>query len=146
MAHFAKVENNKVTQVIVADQAHVDAQEGTWVKVSYNMYGGVYYDASTNTPATDQSVITGNAARERKNFPAVGWLYDGTGFYPPQPFVSWSFNSSTYLWDAPVTKPSDDSTLDDDGNVIQYVWSEEAYNLDKSDPKTDGWVKIVVES
>jgi hypothetical protein len=42
MAHFAKVENGIVTQVIVAGQDVIDSNifgEG-WVQTSYNTHGG----------------------------------------------------------------------------------------------------------
>jgi hypothetical protein len=43
MAHFAKVEDGLVTQVIVADsQQWCEANlGGTWVQTSYNTHGGV---------------------------------------------------------------------------------------------------------
>jgi len=130
MAHYAKVWNKKVTTVIVADadfiKTYADDSPGRWVKTSYNMRGGVYYDPSTGKAATDQSVIAGDEARERKNYAGIGWYYDNVGFYPPQPFGSWKFNSTTYLWDAPVAYP-------DDGKV--YVWNEYVHQVDK----TKGW-------
>ena len=71
MAHYAKVVDNEVTQVIVAEpeffDTFVDSSPGTWIKCSYNMRGGVYYDPSTGEPAADQSVIEGDDARERLN-------------------------------------------------------------------------------
>ena len=137
MAHFAKVESGTVTQVIVAEpeffDTFVDSSPGEWVQTSYNMRGGVYYDPSTNAPAADQSVITGDAARERKNYAGVGYKYDGTGFYPPQPYASWTLNETTYLWEAPVAMPSD-------GNM--YWWDEDAYQNDSADPKTAGWALV----
>ena len=62
MAHFAKVENNIVTKVIVAEQDFIDSlpDSNQWIQTSYNMRGGVYYDSSTNSPAEDQSVIQGD--------------------------------------------------------------------------------------
>ena len=64
MSHFAKVENNIVTNVIVAEPDFIATQEGAWVKTSYNMRGGFYYDPATNAPVADQSVINGDEARE----------------------------------------------------------------------------------
>ena len=62
MAHYAKVSAGKVTKVIVADQdfiesIKIDDEPGEWVQTSYNTYGGVHYDRSTNppTPSKDQS-------------------------------------------------------------------------------------------
>ena len=117
MSHFAKVVNGIVTNVIVAEAAHAATLDGTWVKTSYNVRQGVYYDPETNTPASDQSVINGDEARERKNYPAIGYHYDGTGFHAGQPFPSWSLNATSYIWESPVAHP-------DDGE--RYAWDEDS--------------------
>ena len=118
MSHFAKVVNSVVTNVIVAEADHIVTLEGTWVKTSYNMNGGIYYDPETNAPASDQSVIDGDEARERKNYAGIGYVYNGTGFPTPEPFPSWSLNSTSYVWEPPVAYPeSDGSTL--------YSWDED---------------------
>lgn len=126
MAHYAKIKDNVVTQVIVAEpeffDTFVDTTPGEWLKTSYNMRGGVYYDPATNEAATDQSVITGDEGRERKNYAGVGFHYDGTGFYAPQPYDSWTLNSTTYLWEAPTPYPTD-------GEV--YEWNEDDQRWDE---------------
>lgn len=103
MAHFAKVENNIVTQVIVAEQDVIDSGLfGTgWIQTSYNTHGGQHPE---NRPL-------------RKNFAGVGYTYDVTrdAFIPPKPFASWLLNEDTCLWEAPVTMPSDK----------MYIWNEE---------------------
>jgi hypothetical protein len=104
MAHFAKVENNLVTQVIVAEQDVIDSGLfGTgWVQTSYNTHGGQHPE---NRPL-------------RKNYAGVGYTYDATldAFIPPKPFASWSLNEDTCLWEAPVAMPTD-------GKL--YSWDEE---------------------
>ena len=115
MAHYAKVVDGVVETVIVAEADHIAKLEGIWVKTSYNMAGGVYYDPSTSEPADDQSIINGDEARERKNYAGKGYLYDGTGFYAPKPYESWTLNSDSYVWEAPVNYP-------DDGK--DYEWDE----------------------
>ena len=125
MAHFAKVVDGTVTKVIVAEpeffNTFVDDSPGRWVKTSYNMCGGVYYDPSTNQPAADQSVIADDEARGRKNYAGIGYTYDSTkdAFIPPQPFASWTLNETSCLWEAPVAHP-------DDGNM--YQWDEATTN------------------
>lgn len=125
MAHFAKVQDGIVTRVIVAEQeffdTFVDDSPGRWLKTSYNMRGGVYYDPATNQPASDQSVITGDEGRERKNYAGIGFTYDSTrnAFIPPQPFASWTLNETSCLWEAPVAYP-------DDGQM--YRWDEDTTN------------------
>ena len=42
------------------------------------MWGGVHYDSETGEPSKDQSIITGDEARERKNYGGQGMKYDAT--------------------------------------------------------------------
>ena len=102
MAHFAKVEDGLVTQVIVADsQQWCEANlGGTWVQTSYNTIGNQHPEGRPL----------------RKNYAGIGYHYDGVGFYAPQPFPSWTKNADTYLWEAPVAYPTDDKI---------YTWDEE---------------------
>ena len=142
MAHYAKVENGTVTKVIVAEpeffDTFVDDSPGQWIKTSYNMRGGVYYDPSTNQPAADQSVIADDEARGRKNYAGIGFTYDSQrdAFIPPQPFASWVLDESSCLWDAPITRPTETQEEIDAGSF--YRWDETAHQADN----TTGWVLI----
>lgn len=126
MAHYAKVLNKKVVNVIVMEPENfsewVDDSPGEWIKTSYNIRGGVYYDPESGSPAADQTVITGDEARERKNFASIGGSYDPEAdvFYDKKPFDSWILNTTTYLWEAPVAYPSSETI------VNQYAWDEES--------------------
>ena len=106
MAHFAKVVDGKVSQVIVAEKefflTFVDSSPGEWIQTSYNTHGGVH--ANGGTPL-------------RKNYAGVGFTYDRTrdAFVPPQPFASWTLNEQTCLWNAPVAMPTDGK---------MYEWDE----------------------
>lgn len=93
MAHFAKVEDGLVTQVIVADsQQWCEANlGGTWVQTSYNTHGNQHPEGRPL----------------RKNYAGIGYHYDGVGFYAPQPFPSWIKDAETYLWNAPVPRPTE---------------------------------------
>jgi len=76
MAHFARVENGVVTQVIVAEDSSITTSlGGTWVQTSYNTRGGVHY-------GQDQQPDGGIALR--KNFAGIGFIYDSVldAFYP----------------------------------------------------------------
>lgn len=119
MSHFAKIENNIVTQVIVAEQDFIDTQEGTWVQTSYNTRGGIHYQPNSNTPSEDQSKAL------RKNYAGIGWTYDTTrdAFIPPKPYESWSLNETTCLWEAPVPRPTDGQ---------RYLWNENDLTWDLS--------------
>ena len=115
MAHFAKVNNGIVEQVIVAEQeffdTFVDSSPGQWIQTSYNTRGGVHYNPETGEPSADQSKAL------RKNYAGIGYSYDATrdAFIPPKPYASWVLNEQTCLWDAPVAMPNDG------GN---YAWNE----------------------
>tara|TARA_B100000900_G_C20558950_1_gene708028 strand:+ start:1375 stop:1743 length:369 start_codon:yes stop_codon:yes gene_type:complete len=119
MAHYAKINQGLVEKVIVAEaeffNTFVDSTPGEWIQTSYNTRGGVHYQPNSNTPSDDQSKAL------RKNFAGVGYHYDGTGFYAPQPFPSWTFNNTTYEWECSVTYP-------DDGK--DYEWNESTKQWD----------------
>jgi len=102
MAHYAYLDgDNVVTQVIVGkdeDEGGVDweAYYGA-VRTSYNTYGGQH--ATGGTPF-------------RYNYAGIGYTFDpdhGThgAFSPPQPYPSWTLNSDTALWDAPMPVPAE---------------------------------------
>ena len=106
MAHFAKVNNGIVEQVIVAEpeffDTFVDSSPGQWIQTSYNTHGGVH--TLGGTPL-------------RKNYAGIGFTYDATydAFVPPKPYACWTLNEDSCLWEAPVAYP-------DDGE--NYVWDE----------------------
>lgn len=62
----------------------------------------------------------------------VGYVWDSENevFYPSQPFESWSLNTTTWKWQAPIPYPSDGQ---------YYIWDEELYQADLNNPKTAGW-------
>ena len=126
MGHYAKVVDGVVSQVIVADAEFfddfIDTTAGEWVATSYNVKGGIYYDPATGDAASDQNAaIAQDAARSRKNFAGVGSHYDGTGFYAPQPYDSWTLNSTTYLWEAPTPYPTDGSMYEWDESITNWT-------------------------
>jgi len=115
MAHFAKVLNGKVLDVIVADQkfidSYVDTVPGEWLQTSYNTLGNKH--SLGGTPL-------------RKNYAAVGGNYDKEGdfFYDVQPFPSWTLNRTSGLWESPVPYPSDDAVKDYKWNETDKTWEE----------------------
>jgi hypothetical protein len=109
MAHYAKVEDGVVTQVIVADSKGWCESNlgGEWIQTSYNTHGGV------NTRQGGEAL--------HKNYAGIGYTFDGTGFAAPQPYPSWSLNSGTYLWEAPTPKPVDDKFYNWDEVTTSWV-------------------------
>jgi len=125
MAHYAKVINGKVVKVIVAEASFfdnfVDDSPGKWIQTSYNTRGGVHYQPDSSIPSEDQSKAL------RGNYAGIGYTYDSTldAFYAPQPFDSWTLNTGSYLWEAPVEYPTGDATGSYTGS---YSWSESEQN------------------
>ena len=120
MAHFAKVENGIVVQVIVAEQDVIDSGifGHGWVQTSYNTRGGVHYDPSTGEPSADQSKAL------RKNYAGVGYTYDENrnAFIPPQPYPSWTLDEGTCNWNPPTAMPTDGKMYS--WNESSLSWSE----------------------
>jgi len=111
MAHFAKIENNIVTQVIVISNEDCNnlefpeseiigksfisslGIEGDWIQTSYNK-------------------------SFRKNFASSNDIYntDLDAFIDPKPYDSWILNEEICIWEAPIPEP-------EDGN--KHIWDEE---------------------
>lgn len=98
MAHYAKVNNGIVEQVIVAEaeffNTFVDTSPGQWLQTSYNTHGGIH-------------VLGGTPLR--KNYAGIGYTYDWQrdAFIPPKPFASWVLDEDTCLWQAPTPAPTE---------------------------------------
>ena len=117
MAHFAKVENGVVTQVIVIEKEVLDlghwGDPASWVQTSYNTSGGVHSQGGTPM---------------RKNFAGIGYTYDSgrDAFIPPKPFASWVLDDATCNWNAPTPMPVVEGKM--------FKWDE----------PTTSWVEFVV--
>ena len=112
MAHYAKVSNSLVTQVIVAEpeffDTFVDSSPGEWIQTSYNTLGGIHELGGTPL---------------RKNFAGIGGTYDATrdAFIPPKPYPSWTLVEDTCLWTAPTVHPDDDKMYEWDEDTTSWV-------------------------
>jgi hypothetical protein len=88
MAHFAKVVNGIVTQVIVAEpeffDTFVDTTPGEWIQTSYNTRGGQHPEGRPL----------------RKNYAGIGFTYDveRDAFIPPKPEGDYALDEETCLW------------------------------------------------
>lgn len=123
MAHFAKVIDGIVDQVIVAEpdffDGFVDSSPGAWIQTSFNTRGGVHYDPETGEPSADQSKAL------RKNYAGRGFSYDTVrnAFIPPKPFESWTLNETSCLWEPPVAYPNDGGS---------HIWNEAEQRWDSA--------------
>jgi hypothetical protein len=105
MAHFAKIENNIVTEILVVhnDLEHRGADflandlglGGTWIQTSYNN-------------------------NIRKQYAGVGFSYDSVAdvFIAPQPYPSWALDND-FNWQAPTPRPEGMGWY---WNEVEQVW------------------------
>ena len=80
MGYYAKIEDDRVTQIIVSDASPEDGNE--WLETT-----------------RDTSF--------RGNFGNMGSVYDRDKdvFYPEQPYPSWVLDESIYSWKPPIAWP-----------------------------------------
>ena len=140
MAHYAKLGlDNIVTAVVAVDTidcmtrggiekeeiglAHLVKHHGheLWKKCSYNTRGGVH---------------SGGGTPFRANYPGIGWYYNSEHdiFHPARPYASYTLNTTTGMWEAPLPQPELTEAEVEAGSY--YRWDEDAYQADN----TQGWV------
>ena len=122
MAHFARLENNFVTQVIVVNNSILldgdgNEQESLGLSFCQSLYG--------NNTDWKQTSYNNNF---RKNFAGIGYSYDidKDVFIPPQPYPSWILNEATYLWDPPIPYPEDTGYF--------HTWDEQTLSWVQAGP------------
>ena len=94
MAIFAKLENNVVVDVIIADNIEWinENLEGNWIETVEN--GSIRY-----------------------NYAGIGYTYDpiNDAFISPQPYPSWALDQN-FNWQPPTPRP--------EGEWIKWRWDE----------------------
>lgn len=111
MAHFAKIENGIVTEVLVVtndDCKNLEFPESEAVGQAYLKslgFDGEWLQTSYNS-------------NFRKNYAGKGYTYDKANdmFIPPKPYESWILDAERGLWKAPVAAPSE---------KYFYIWDED---------------------
>lgn len=81
--YFARIENNLVQEVIVADSDFIKYLSGNWIET--------FPDGLL-----------------RYNYAGIGFCYDAEkdAFYPPQPYPSWQLDYK-FQWQSPLPYPTD---------------------------------------
>lgn len=121
MGSYAKVVDNKVVNVIAADQDFIDNYDdglgGEWIKTSYNTWGGKHYDPETG--------LEDNKPALRYNYAGRDFTYDSVkdAFIPPKPFPSFTLNETTMRYEPPIPYPTGKK-----GGPRRYVWDEDNVN------------------
>lgn len=115
MAHFAKIENNVVAQIIVVHNDVVGTKFPASEPIGQAFIASLGLDGEWK-----QTSFNGNF---RKQHAGNGYTYDATNdeFVAYQPFASWSLDANND-WQPPTPKPKG-----------RYFWNEE----------TVSWVEVI---
>jgi len=122
MTSFAKIENNMVTQVIVAElnfiQSGLVGDPNSWIQTS------------TTNP---------------KRRCVLGSVYDSDldCFIPPKVFESWIFNSNDCTWEPPIPKPNDDQEYDWNEDLQKWIINEGKILLNYPENDVKQLIKLV---
>ena len=126
MAHFAEIENNIVTKVIVVHNNELQNTDGTESEQK-----GI--DFCESVVGHRNWVQTSYNGTIRHNFASTGftWDPDNNAFYSPKPYPSWVLNEN-YKWEAPIPYPIDTENLTEEElkNTPIYAWDEENQEWD----------------
>ena len=119
MAHFARVVDGIVEQVIVVNNIDItdengDEQESLGIAFCNKLLGEAEW------------VQTSYNKNFRKNYAGKGYTYDKVrdAFITPQPFPSWTLDEDSCIWNAPVDHPMDGKG--------PYHWDEDVRNCVKT--------------
>jgi len=119
MANFTKLDNSDiVVEVIAVNNDTIDNlpfPESEPIGIAFlTEWSGGY----TNWKQTSYN------ANFRINYAGVGYSYNANldAFVPPQPYPSWTLNTTTCQWESPVPYPND-------GKL--YAWNEQTQSWDQ---------------
>ena len=131
MAHFAEIDqNNVVTRVIVVNDADTSDDSNVESEDIGIAFLKSKYGSDTNWKQTS---FNGNI---RTRYAGINFTYNESldAFIPEQIYPSWTINTTTKDWEAPITKPT--LTADEEAAGKFYDWDEDAYQADN----TTGWI------
>ena len=146
MAHFAKISDaNVVLQVLTLDDKDMLNEVG----VETESVGQAYLEQHNNWPAhlwiqtsynTIANTHTEGGTPFRGNYAAIGMTWDSSNniFWAPQPFPSWSKNTTTAQWESPAgVEPSltaeQQNQNDAKTHLWEYTWNESTQAWDFAD-------------
>lgn len=127
MAHFARVEDGIVKEVIVINNVNApDPATDTSEVLGQTFIRDVL-------KLDGEWIQTSRNNNFRGNFAGPGMIWDSVNdvFYKQQPFDSWSLNTTTWKWDPPYPYPNDlEPTYWDEwsGNWVVYPMPIEVWN------------------
>jgi hypothetical protein len=112
MAHFAKIDDNNIVLEVIKVSNDIATDEQAGIDFLNSLY-------PNNKLRWVQTSYKGNF---RKHFAGIGSTYDADKdvFIHRQPYPSWTLNETTFIWEAPVAKPTDEEEYD--WNETNQTW------------------------
>jgi hypothetical protein len=105
MAHYAFLDENDIVTEVIVGIDETELIEGLDPETWYSNFRG---------QVCKRTSYNGNI---RKNYAGIGYFYDEglDAFIGPNPYPSWTLNTESCRWEAPVQYPTDGFT---------YSWNE----------------------
>ena len=146
MAHFAKISDaNLVLQVLTLDDKDTLNEAGAETE----SVGQAYLEQHNNWPEhlciqtsynTRSNTHRKGGTPFRGNYAAIGMTWDSSNniFWAPQPFPSWSKNTTTAQWESPAG-PEPSLTAEQQNqneaktHLWEYTWNESTQAWDFAD-------------
>ena len=146
MAHFAKISDaNLVLQVLTLDDKDTLNEAGAETE----SVGQAYLEQHNNWPAhlwiqtsynTRSNTHRKGGTPFRGNYAAIGMTWDSSNniFWAPQPFPSWSKNTTTAQWESPAGPDPSLTAAQQNQNeakthLWEYTWNESTQAWDFAD-------------
>lgn len=130
MAHYALLNSENIVINVITGvdeniiQTDLDGtQVGGTSEAWENFYASQYEGLTCKRTSYNKNI--------RGNFASIGFKYDKDFdvFIPPQPYLSWKLDYTTYQWEAPIFKPDE---------IEGYVWKWSEINKE--------WISILLEN
>lgn len=127
MAHYTFLDENNIVIEVIVGKDEDDTETLPEGFTDWEQYYLTKRELASDCKRTSYNTahnqhITGGTAF-RGNYAGVGSVYDASNdvFYSPQPYDSWTLNTSSWTWEAPTAMP-------DDGEF--YFWNEFSQSWD----------------
>ena len=123
MAHFSKLGIGNIVEAVHVVSNDIATTEQAGIDFLNNLYKTPYQVWKQTSYNTRGNVHALGGTPFRKNYGAIGYYYDQTrdAFLEKKPFLSWTLNETTCLWEAPTAYPTDGQF---------YDWNEENQTWD----------------
>jgi hypothetical protein len=134
--YFAEIDNRDIVKrvIVVSNEDCVDSNN------EHNEEVGIAFCKLLTQNPTSKWKESFKDGSQRSRPAGIGYTYDSTrnAYIPPQPFPSWSLNTTTLDWDPPYDMP--ELTAEQLESRSHYQWNEVSYMADN----TQGWTLITL--